>query len=457
MKKKNFRLPIFLILLSAVFYAAAFYISGFRSINLDFEKATHYAKSEIVFFGNNNVHLKDFSKIRDDLISVKTDFLEANLSDMKVYFYKAGVLEKEFPILVKGDPQDWGGSSSGLYRIISGNTISYSIVAEVYMPYAMHYYGKYYIHGEPYYDNGVKRYTDATGGCIQLSDKDAKAVYSLAEVNMPFLVIDKESDNYHYKSNNSRFPFISAQSYLVADLDSGFVFAEKNSEEKWPIASIAKLMEAIVVTENIDLRKSVQITSQMLKGYGDTDGLDIGKSYRLVELLYPLLISSSNDAAQALSYFLSWDKTVKLMNEKARAILMENTEFASPGGFAAENVSTAKDLFYLARYIMNNRPPLLEITRGESVQAFGPVRFENLNSKNIFFEDSDFIGGKTGYIPESNYNGVFIFRFLTEDNSERRVAIVILGSPGFERDSTSLKSDTEKIIDWLKENFFRQS
>jgi D-alanyl-D-alanine carboxypeptidase len=455
MKKKNIYFLGFLVLLVAVCYTAIFYISQIKVINENLMMVIQHGKAEIVSPKKEGVYLKDFSKIRENLILLKSDFLEANLPEMRVYFYRAGVLEKEFPILVKGDPQDWGGSASGLYRVISGNKTSYSIIAEVYMPYALRYYGKYYIHGEPYYPGGGKRYTEATGGCIQVSDEDARAIFNLAEINMPFLVVDKENDNYRYESRkNNKLPEISAKSYLIADLDSGFVFAEKNSKEKWPIASLTKLMTAVVVAENIDLRKSIQITSQMLKGYGETPGLDIGKNYRLVELFYPLLISSSNDAAQAISYFLSWDKTVKLMNEKAKAILMENTEFASPGGFATENVSTADDLFYLLRYILNNRPPLLKITKNEDVQAFGEVRFQDLNNKNLFFEDPDFIGGKTGYIPDSKYNGIFIFRFPMKDNSERKVAIILLGSPKLDDASGSLKNDTEKIINWLKENYF---
>lgn len=444
-----------MVLALAVFYCAHLFIYQIEIINVNLEKVIQYGKSKIVNQEKEAVYLKDFLKIKESLILTESDFLEVNLSEMKVYFYQGGSLKKEFPILVKGDPQDWGGSAAGFYQVVSKSKISYSIAAEVYMPYAIHYYGKYYLHGEPYYSDGGKRYSDATGGCIQLLDKDAKAIFNLAQKDMPLLVVDKENDRYHYLvTKNSQFPQISVESYLIADLDSGFVFAEKDSKEQLPTASLAKLMTAVVLSENVDLRKSIQITSKMLEGYGLTEGLDIGKSFRLVELLYPLLISSSNDAAVALSYFLSWNKTVKLMNEKAKAILMENTEFVGPGGFAAENVSTAQDLFYLVRYILNNRPPLLKITKGEEVQAFGEIRFQDLNNKNLFFEDPNFIGGKTGYIPSSKYNGIFIFRFPAENNSERRIAIILLGSTNLDDNSESLKNDTEKIIDWLKEDYF---
>jgi D-alanyl-D-alanine carboxypeptidase len=317
------------------------------------------------------------------------------------------------------------------------------------MPYALHYYGKYYVHGVPYYPGGQKRITTITGGCIQLSDKDAKEIYELSELNMPVLVIDKEKDYYQFSEvNSSDFPEISAKSFLVADLDSGFVFAEKNSQEKLPLASLTKLMTATVVAENVDLRKSILVKPEMLQAYGSTKGLEAGKSFRVVELFYPLLIESSNDAAEVLSYFLGRTRTIEVMQEKAKAILMENTEFVDTHGFDLKNISTAQDLFQLARYITEARPLLWEITKGKEVRSFGEVRFDvkELGNKNVFINDPNFIGGKTGYLVQPGYNGLFIFRFLTGDEKTRDVVIILLGSE-------DNKADTQRIYKWLQENY----
>jgi hypothetical protein len=471
MKKKTIIFfSIISVLALAVCYAAFFYLSQIEIIYSE-QNAQYIGRRAASYNGlpreienqklsrpepkKEKVYLKDFLKFKEELVSAQSDFLEVNLYEMKISFYATGSLKNEFPILAKGDPQGWGGSASGLYQVISGNQASYSLAAEVYMPFALRYYGKYYIHGEPYYPGGGKRYTDATGGCVQLSDADAKAVYNLAEIGMPVLVIDKQNDGYEYPAKKtSQFPEISAESFLVADLDSGFVFSKKDSKEKWPTASLAKLMTAIVAAENIDLRNSIQVTPAMLGAFGETSGLEAGKTFRVVELFYPLLIESSNDVAQVLSYFLGQQKTIKLMNEKAKAIMMENTTFVGPDGFSAENVSTAEDLFYLTRYILDNRPLLLEITKDNKVQAFGEVRFENLNNKNLFFENDNFIGGKTGYLTASRYSGIFIFRFSAENNLERRIAIILLGSPKLDEGPDSLKGDTEEIINWLKNIFF---
>lgn len=398
------------------------------------------------------VYLELFKGVREQLISKKTDFLEINLAKMKIGIYKKGLMTKEVSILTKGDPQGWGGSAAGIYKVMSGNRLSFSVISNVYMPYALRYYGKYYLHGEPYYPGGGQLDSSISGGCLRLSNEDAKLVYELTEIDMPVLVVDKEKDYYEYpKQKLSKFPKISAQSYLMADLDSGYVFTEKDFQKRLPAASLTKLITAIVITENMDLRKSILVKEEMLEAYGSTEGLESGKWFRVVELFYPLLIESSNDAAEILSCFLGREKTIKLMNEKAKAIFMEQTEFVDPSGFAPENVSTAQDLFYLVRYLLNNRPPILEITKGKEVVSFGEIDFEieELWNKNVFINDSTFVGGKTGFIKASKNTAVFIFHFTAQDDTERNIAIILLGSENNE-------TDTQKIYKWLQENYFKE-
>jgi len=396
------------------------------------------------------IFLELFEDMKARFIYNKTDFLEVNLAQMKVAIYKEGSLIKDVPILIKGNVDNWGGSAAGLYRVLSGNKASFSIGSDVYMPYALHYYGKYYIHGIPYYPGGVKFDSLFSGGCLRLKDEDAEAIYELSELNMPVLVIDKKRDYYEYPLEDiTEFPELSAKSYLVADLDSGHVLAEKNSLDPLPIASLTKLMTAVVVSENVNLKKSILIKEKMLEAYGSTEGLEVGERFRVVELFYPLLIESSNDTAEALSYFLGRNRTIRLMNEKAKFISMKQTEFTDPSGFDLGNVSTARDLFYLARYILNNRPPILEITKGNRVRSFGDVRFdiEEFWNKNVFIEDPTFVGGKTGYLIESKSTAVFIFRLSNKDGAERNIAIILLAAQ-------SNKTDTQKAYMWLLDNYF---
>ncbi|MEK7542255.1 MAG: L,D-transpeptidase family protein [Patescibacteria group bacterium] len=396
-----------------------------------------------------HIILDRFAEVRNELIAKEGEFLEINFSEDKVFKYENGKIAAEAPILKKGDPQGWGGTPAGLYNVLSQNKVAFSGIAQVYMPYAISFYGKYYLHGEPYYPGGEKTASDISGGCIQLKNESAEKMYELVEQGTPVFVVDKENDGYVYDAiKASSPPYVSATNYLIADVDSGFVFAEKNSQEVHPIASIAKLMTALVVAENVDLRKSIVVTPAMLQAYGETEGLEEGERYRIVELFYPLLIASSNDAAEAVAGFLGRDRTIQMMNEKAKEILLANTVFTDPTGFDSGNVSSAQDLFYLARYIVNNRPPLLEITRGREVRSYGPAQFsrEELWNKNVFVADSSFVGGKTGYTTASKHTGAFLFRFLAKENEIRTIAFVLLGS----QDS---KLDTQLLYSWVQRTY----
>ena len=400
-------------------------------------------------YSQENAILDRFGETRQGLVASGGEFLEINLSQDKVFKYENGAITAEASIHAKGDPQEWGGSPAGLYSILSKNTNAFSGIAQVYMPYAMEFYGKYLLHGEPYYPGGGKTGADFSGGCIQLQDDLAKTMYEAAERGMPVLVVDKENDGYEYSATPSANPpLASSSSYLIADVDSGFVFAEKNSQEVLSIASITKLMTALVVAENVDLRRSIEVTNTMLEAFGTTAGLEAGERYRVVELFYPLLIASSNDSAEAITGFLGRDRTIQMMNEKAKAMLMPDTAFVDPSGFDPGNTSSAQDLFYLARYVRNNRPLLFEITKGNFVRSFGPNQFFSANvwNKNVFVADSSFAGGKTGYIKESKHTGIFLFQFLTQENDVRTIAFILLGS----QDD---KLDTQRLYAWLQRNY----
>jgi hypothetical protein len=388
-------------------------------------------------------YLKFFEQVKEKMISDKTDFLEANLEDMKVRFFNDGVMQEEFSILRKGDIQRWGGSPVGLNKILSGNKLSFSIVAQAYMPYALHFYGKYYIHGEPYYPSGELINSSVSGGCISLSNKAAESIFELSEIDMPFLIIDKNRVQSDYtQKTTSEFPKISAESYLVADLDSGYIFSQKNYEKEFSTELAAKLILPIVVSENINLYNSILVKETMLKK-NNIKELEAGRYFRPVEMFYPLLLSSSGDPAEVLSYFLGKEKTIKMMNEKAAAALMGQTKIVDPSGGDSENISTAKDLFYLGRYVLNNRPLIFDITKGKRVVSFGEIDFEikDLLKKNIFIDEVGFIGGQT-----DSKNGLFLFNFSGQ-NVIKNIAVVVLNSEVAENDG-------KEIYDWVKKNYF---
>jgi D-alanyl-D-alanine carboxypeptidase len=98
----------------------------------------------------------------------------------------------------------------------------------------------------------------------------------------------------------------------------------------------------------------------------------------------------------------------------------------------------------------------LGISRGDKNQEMAALPFKGLDNKNLFFDNPDFIGGKADYISAPGYNGIFLFRFITEEGIERKVVIIVLGAKGLDIGADNLKKDVEEINNWLKENYFKK-
>ena len=139
------------------------------------------------------------------------------------------------------------------------------------------------------------------------------------------------------------------------------VFGYKDAD-RVSIASLTKIMTAVVALENIDdLNKEVVITADMLKGLKEKDayvvGLQVGQKVSYLDLLYACVIASGADATNGIVMSMSFgaDKFVSLMNDKAKELGLNNTSFANPIGFDDNNnYSTVDDVAKLLMYALNN-------------------------------------------------------------------------------------------------------
>ncbi|MEK7173101.1 MAG: L,D-transpeptidase family protein [Patescibacteria group bacterium] len=385
--------------------------------------------------------MPDFSVYRDDLLKNSQDFLEINLQQKQVSFYQQGQVVKTAEILKLGDKVNWGGTPAGLYSVLSGGKEAYSAGAEAYMPYALKFYGKYFLHGSPYYANGDVYASDFSGGCVQIADQDAKEFFDLTKINLPVLVIDQQNTECPVAVLSDKpLPQIQAVNYLIADLDCGEVLAQKNAQEKIAVGSLLDFLEAIVIAENIDLRDDLGVSAKAEQmSCGASDVLQAGGYYRAVDLFYPLLSENSAKANWVLAAFLGRQRMPQLMQEKAKAMMMTTTTVSDIFSCDGEgNISTAQDLFYLARYLQNTRPPLLAISRKDKVRTFGALPFDlaSLSNQNISADDETFVGGRVSVVNGSQYNGLFIFK---------NISIILLKEDSLE----SLQKDALQIKAWL--------
>lgn len=162
------------------------------------------------------------------------------------------------------------------------------------------------------------------------------------------------------KADEVTTPDISSPAALLMDLSSGKVLYEKNMNEKRYPASLTKVMTAIVVLENRDLSDIATVSydsvMSLSSGYV-TANLQIGEELTVEQLLYVLMVGSSNDAAIVLAEHVSGsiESFAELMNQKAKEIGCTSTNFVNPNGVHDENhYSTAYDLAIIARYAMQN-------------------------------------------------------------------------------------------------------
>ncbi|HUV81019.1 MAG TPA: serine hydrolase [Patescibacteria group bacterium] len=233
---------------------------------------------------------------------------------------------------------------------------------------------------------------------------------------------------------------VSAASYIVVNLSDNSVILTKNADQIYPIASVTKLMNAVIASEQIEKDQTIQLTEKMLEPLGSSPSIFSGLKISAENLLKASLIQSTNDAAEALSYFSGKDKFLDLMNQKAKELDMENTSFSDTHGLSTANRSTASDLAKLVAYIHQEHPEIWQITKTNDFwlpDASGWLfKFQNVNN---FYLLNEFIGGKTGYLPQAKQTLASIFRV-----NEKPLAIILLYSDNRQADVFTLLNRLKK-------------
>lgn len=192
-------------------------------------------------------------------------------------------------------------------------------------------------------------------------------------------------------------PELSAASAILVDGESGRVLFEKNAHEERAIASITKLMTALVAVENINsLDEKVTILPEWTGIEGSSIYLRAGETVTLETLLYGLLLNSGNDAAVALAGHCAGnvEMFVEWMNVRAKELGMEHTHFTNPNGLSEEgHYSTAYDMARVARACSENEI-IAKVAATKSI-SFGARTFTNHNK--LLWRYDGCTGMKTGY------------------------------------------------------------
>jgi len=220
----------------------------------------------------------------------------------------------------------------------------------------------------------------------------------------------------------------AAVSVLITPEGKRVVLYEKNMSEKRPIASLTKLMTALVASETYNSSDVFRITKEAVDQDDLRGDLHTGEVLSLKELLHSMLIESSNDAAWAIAEGDSFNisEFVGLMNEKARKMNLLNTNFVNPTGLdGGNNYSTCNDLTRLVSYLIENNPQILEITKKKSYQVLNPdgsLHHTSENTNLLLGEFPEIIGGKTGFTDEA---GGCVLLVLEDEDGNHLIHIVL--------------------------------
>lgn len=262
-------------------------------------------------------------------------------------------------------------------------------------------------------------------------------------------------------------PELTAEAALAMRVKSGETLYERNGETRLPIASLTKLMSALLLVER-EAPLAKVIFSERAKGAGKTEdkrsAVPAGEAMKAEDVIKMLLISSDGDAAWAAAEYAAVaaesaleragfeDRIaafVRRMNDRAQTLGLANTRFANPAGNDnPENYSTARDLAHLAAFIAEERPELWAASRIQETFVFGASggRYGLVNTNPLLGEYPAIFGSKTGFDDEARGALLLLYQLAPDDF----VALVLLRS----RDRVE---DGREFIRWLEESFVIES
>lgn len=256
-------------------------------------------------------------------------------------------------------------------------------------------------------------------------------------------------------AKNLRLDARSAFSLYVDEQRRTSVLFSQDERAPFPIASVTKLMTALVVLQEYDLNKEIVLSASSVAEEGDMGQLKTGERFTARDLLYPLLIESSNDAATALAGIEGQDVFVSHMNKTAAALGMTDTVFVNPAGLDPDfpdtsiNLSSAKDVATLTAFVLEKHPELFDILALSShvLENEDHTNVRVLVNTNELLGNSAWptrvLGGKTGWTPEAKGNLVLT---LEAPHGRGYIISVVLGTD-------HRFDDMSKLVDWVFQSY----
>ena len=241
---------------------------------------------------------------------------------------------------------------------------------------------------------------------------------------------------------------VSARGAVLMEQESGRVLFEKDAHTKRRIASITKIMTAILAIESGKMNEIVKVSEQATRAEGSSVYLKPGEKIKLEHLVYGLMLRSGNDTAVAIAEHVggSLEGFVYLMNQKAKEIGMLNTHFSNPHGLDdhEDHYSTAYDMALLTRYAMQNKT-YQKIAGTKNYKAPNPTEDwdrEWKNKNRLLTKYKYTTGGKTGYTKRAKRTLV-----TTASKGDMRLIAVTLNASDDWNDHITMYENSFKTYD----------
>ncbi|HSD98567.1 MAG TPA: D-alanyl-D-alanine carboxypeptidase family protein [Patescibacteria group bacterium] len=243
-------------------------------------------------------------------------------------------------------------------------------------------------------------------------------------------------------TNMQQMPTLSAKSALVYDITDNTTLFAKDATQRLPMASLTKIMTAIVSLEHPQNPDAYTVSQKALVGE-DSMGLTTGEVLTLSDLLYGLILNSGNDAAETLAANFPGgrDKFIAAMNEKTATLGLSDTHFTNPTGLQGDGdqYTTSRDLLIMTRYALLHFPLFRQVaaTFDNTIPATNTHKaFYMENETNLISSYPGVKGVKTGYTPEA---GLCLVTYL--DYGGHHIIGVVL-------DSESRRDDMKELLDY---------
>jgi len=267
--------------------------------------------------------------------------------------------------------------------------------------------------------------------------------------------VQSVTSNDNYENQQIEEPNINAQSVIsvwtnFSEPDK--TLFSKNDQRKLSIASISKLMTALIAVENLDLSQEIKISSEATTQSDEPEFelLKTGETFYAKDLLYTMLIDSDNAASYALSESMGTNEFIGLMNAKAKELGLSDSSFSNSSGLGLANFSTVQDIVKLTEYLFKNHPYILSITTMPEFDLYTVDRkifHKIINTNQLLSSSPDLaeriIGGKTG---KTRTAGECLLLMTKALNNQGYLISVILNSD-------SRFQEMKKIIDWVDINY----